>query len=132
MPNQKNLKSHESNASLKVVVIGDSGIGKTNLITRYCQNSFNDSYVSTIGIDFKMKKFTYDNFTLRLQIWDTAGQQRFKNITNTFYKGAAGILIAFSITDETSFQNVSNWIRQINNNASNDVSKVLVGLKCDL
>lgn len=100
---------------LKILVIGDSGVGKTNLITRYCSNSYKDSYVATIGIDFKIKKFVFHNLSLRLQIWDTAGQERFKNITNTFYKGAAGIIVAFSIVDVHSFQNVTAWVKQINN-----------------
>lgn len=113
-------------------MIGDSGVGKTNLITRYCENGFKDTYVATIGIDFKIRKFRFDNISIRLQIWDTAGQERFKNITNTFYKGATGILIAFSITDEASFENVTSWIKQINNSATEGVNKILIGTKADL
>lgn len=88
---------------VKVIIIGDSGVGKTNLITRFCENTFKDSYVATIGVDFKIKTLTINNRRFKLQIWDTAGQERFKNITQTYYKGAAGIILTYSIADRTSF-----------------------------
>ena len=87
----------------KVIIIGDSGVGKTNLITRFCENSFKDSYVATIGVDFKIKTLSVGDRRYKLQIWDTAGQERFKNITQTYYKGAAGIILAYSISDRNSF-----------------------------
>lgn len=90
----------------KVIIIGDSGVGKTNFITRFCENSFKDSYVATIGVDFKIKSVSVENKKYRLQIWDTAGQERFKNITQTYYKGAAGIILTFSIADQSSFKNI--------------------------
>lgn len=117
---------------VKVIVIGDSGVGKTNLITRFCQNHFKDTYVATIGVDFKIKTLPIGERSFKMQIWDTAGQQRFKNITQTYYKGAAGIILTYSITDATSFVNVQRWITQIDSNAPEDVSKVLVGTKQDL
>lgn len=90
----------------KVIIIGDSGIGKTNLITRFCESNFRESYVATIGVDFKVKTINVSNRRYKLQIWDTAGQERFKNITQTYYKGAAGIILTYSIIDRTSFENV--------------------------
>jgi Ras-related protein Rab-8A len=87
----------------KVIIIGDSGVGKTNIITRFCENNFKDSYVATIGVDFKIKTITVGNRKYKLQIWDTAGQERFKNITQTYYKGAAGIILTYSISDRNSF-----------------------------
>lgn len=117
---------------VKVIVIGDSGVGKTNLITRFCQNHFKDTYVATIGVDFKIKTLPIGERSFKMQIWDTAGQQRFKNITQTYYKGAAGIILTYSITDATSFVNVQRWITQIDSNAPEDVSKVLVATKHDL
>jgi Ras-related protein Rab-8A len=90
----------------KVIIIGDSGVGKTNFITRFCENSFKDSYVATIGVDFKIKSVSVEDKKYRLQIWDTAGQERFKNITQTYYKGAAGIILTFSIADQSSFKNI--------------------------
>jgi small GTP-binding protein len=116
----------------KVIIIGDSGVGKTNLITRFCENSFKDSYVATIGVDFKIKTLSAGDRRYKLQIWDTAGQERFKNITQTYYKGAAGIILSYSITDRNSFENVERWISQIDTNAPRDVSKVLIGTKYDL
>ena len=97
----------------KVIVIGDSGVGKTNLITRFCENHFKDTYVATIGVDFKVKLLPINDKKIKMQIWDTAGQERFKNITQTYYKGASGIVLAYSITDSTSFQNIERWMTQI-------------------
>jgi len=116
----------------KVIIIGDSGVGKTNLITRFCENSFKDSYVATIGVDFKIKTLSVGDRRYKLQIWDTAGQERFKNITQTYYKGAAGIILAYSITDRNSFENVERWINQIDTHAPSDVSKILIATKSDL
>ena len=126
------MEKRKSLATLKILIIGDSGVGKTNLLTRYCDDGFKDSYVATIGIDFKIKPVYIDGTCIRLQIWDTAGQERFKNITNTFYKGAAGVIIAFSIVDPISFESVGNWIKQIHSNTNEDVAKILVGTKADL
>ena len=116
----------------KVIIIGDSGIGKTVLITRFCQSTFKESYVATIGVDFKIKTMNVGNRRYKMQIWDTAGQERFKNITQTYYKGAAGIILTYSIVDRNSFQNIDRWINQIDSNAPADVSKVLLATKSDL
>lgn len=96
-------KSDKYDFMAKVIIIGDSGIGKTNLITRFCESNFKESYVATIGVDFKVKTLTVANRRYKLQIWDTAGQERFKNITQTYYKGATGIILTYSIIDRTSF-----------------------------
>ena len=125
-------KSDKYDFMAKVIIIGDSGVGKTNLITRFCESTFKDSYVATIGVDFKVKTLTVGNRRYKLQIWDTAGQERFKNITQTYYKGAAGIILTYSITDRSSYDNVERWMQQIENNAPPDVSKVLLATKSDL
>lgn len=91
---------------VKVIVIGDSGVGKTNLITRFSENNFKDTYVATIGVDFKLKTLVLNDKKIKMQIWDTAGQERFKNITQTYYRGAKGIVLTYSITDSTSFSNI--------------------------
>jgi small GTP-binding protein len=117
---------------VKVIVIGDSGVGKTNLITRFCENQFKESYVATIGVDFKIKSLMVNDKRIKMQIWDTAGQERFKNITQTYYKGAAGIVLAYSISDSVSFTNIERWMTQIETNAPEDVSKLLVATKADL
>jgi Ras-related protein Rab-8A len=84
------------------------------------------------SIDFKIKKIFLDNKWVKLQIWDTAGQERFRTITTAYYKGAMGILLVYDVTDERSFQNVKNWMRQIEQHASENVNKVLIGNKCDV
>ena len=97
----------------KVIVIGDSGIGKTNLITRFTDNFYKDSYVATIGVDFKIKSLLVDGVRVKMQVWDTAGQERFKHITKVYYKSADGVVLAFSLTDSKSFDNVEKWMQQI-------------------
>lgn len=82
----------------KIVIIGDSGVGKTNLMTKYCEGVFRESYVATIGVDFKLKDIRINDLLIRLQIWDTAGQERFRNITQAYFKGAKGIILAFDLT----------------------------------
>ena len=85
-----------------------------------------------LGIDFKIKIINLEEKLIKLQIWDTAGQERFRTITKTYYKGAHGIILTYDITDENSFKNIKNWIKQIEQNAQNNVCKVLVGNKCDM
>jgi Ras-related protein Rab-8A len=116
----------------KVIIIGDSGVGKTSLITRFCENAFKHSYMATIVMDFQIKAILVNNRKFRLQIWDPAGQERFKVITQTFYKGAAGIILAYSTTDRASFQNIERWITQLDNNAPAEASRVLLATKDDL
>lgn len=103
---------------LKVIIIGDSGVGKTNILTRYCEGIFKESYVATIGVDFNIKITEHLGKKIKLQIWDTAGQERFKNITQTYYKGAAGIILVYTINNIDSFRNLSSWIRQIENTSN--------------
>ena len=98
---------------MKLLIIGDCGVGKTNILMRYCENSFKMNYVSTIGVDFKIKTIELDGYRLKYQIWDTAGQERYKNVAQTYYKGAAGILLTYSVTDEKSFNNIGNYMNQI-------------------
>ena len=97
----------------KVIIIGDSGVGKTNLLTKFCDGVFKESYVATIGVDFKIKTVSVDGSRVRLQIWDTAGQERFRNITQTYYKGASGIILAYSASCKQSFKSIGSWLKQI-------------------
>ncbi len=116
---------------MKLIIIGDSGVGKTCFLMRFADDSFTTSHISTIGIDFKIKPITLEGKTIKLQIWDTAGQDRFRTITQTYYKGAMGVILAYDCTDENSFANVRNWIRQLEAQATPGVAKVLIGNKCD-
>ncbi|XP_061632833.1 ras-related protein Rab-13 isoform X2 [Phyllopteryx taeniolatus] len=116
----------------KLLLIGDSGVGKTCLIIRFAEDNFNSTYISTIGIDFKVKTIEVDGKKVKLQVWDTAGQERFKTITTAYYRGAMGIILVYDITDEKSFENIQNWMKSIKENASAGVSRMLLGNKCDI
>ncbi|XP_021732771.1 GTP-binding protein YPTM2-like [Chenopodium quinoa] len=116
----------------KLLLIGDSGVGKSCLLLRFADDSYLDSYISTIGVDFKIRTVEQDNKTIKLQIWDTAGQERFRTITSSYYRGAHGIIIVYDITDQESFNNVKQWLSEIDRYASNNVNKLLVGNKSDL
>ncbi|CAD8126725.1 unnamed protein product [Paramecium sonneborni] len=118
---------------VKVIVIGDSGVGKTNILSQFCDAKFSITHMATLGVDFKIKTIDVDGKKLKLQIWDTAGQERFRNITKTYYKGAQGVILTYSVIDRQSFQNVDGWLRSIQENTnSNDVQLVLVGNKADM
>lgn len=108
------------------------GVGKSCLLLRYSDDSFTSSFITTIGIDFKIKSILIDESKVKLQIWDTAGQERFRTITTAYYRGAMGILLVYDVTDENSFKNVGNWMKQIEQNAADNVNKILVGNKCDV
>lgn len=117
---------------VKLLLIGDSGVGKSCLLLRFSDDSFTTSFITTIGIDFKIRTIEEDGKRLKLQIWDTAGQERFRTITTAYYRGAMGILLVYDVTDEQSFNNIRNWMRQIQQHASESVNKVLIGNKCDM
>ena len=115
----------------KLLIIGESGVGKTCILLRFTDDSFTANHLTTIGIDFKIKIIELEGKVIKLQIWDTAGQERFRTITKTYYKGAHGIILTYDVSDQNSFKNIRNWIKQIEANAQTNVCKVLVGNKCD-
>jgi len=117
---------------IKLLMIGDSGVGKSCLLLRFSDDSFTTSFITTIGIDFKIKTIELDDKRIKLQIWDTAGQERFRTITTAYYRGAMGILLVYDITDDQSFLNIRNWIRNIEQHAAEHVNKILIGNKCDI
>lgn len=116
----------------KLLLIGDSGVGKSCLLLRFADDTYTDNYISTIGVDFKIRTIDLNGKTVKLQIWDTAGQERFRTITSSYYRGAHGIIIVYDVTDRESFNNVKNWMTEIEKYAMENVNKLLVGNKCDL
>ncbi|CAL8294029.1 unnamed protein product [Boreogadus saida] len=116
----------------KLLLIGDSGVGKTCLLFRFSEDAFNTTFISTIGIDFKIRTIELNAKRVKLQIWDTAGQERFRTITTAYYRGAMGIMLVYDICNEKSFENIKNWIRNIEEHASSDVEKMILGNKCDI
>ncbi|KAK9095859.1 hypothetical protein Sjap_021356 [Stephania japonica] len=116
----------------KLLLIGDSSVGKSCLLLRFADDSYVDSYISTIGVDFKIRTVEKDGKTIKLQIWDTAGQERFRTITSSYYRGAHGIIIVYDVTEMESFNNVKQWLSEVDRYASDNVCKLLVGNKCDL
>jgi len=116
----------------KLLLIGDSGVGKTCILYRFSDDAFNTTFISTIGIDFKIKTIELHGKKIKLQIWDTAGQERFHTITTSYYRGAMGIMLVYDITNPKSFDNIAKWLRNIDEHASEDVEKMLLGNKCDM
>ena len=124
------MASYNYDYAFKIVIIGDSNVGKSCLLLRYTDDSFTANYLSTIAIDFKIKIINIDNKLIKLQIWDTAGQERFGAITKTYFKCASGIILIYDISNQCSFKNVINWIKMAEVNEPNAI-KILVGNKCD-
>ena len=122
----------DDEVTLKFIILGDSGVGKTNLLLRYVGESFSENYIATLGIDFKMKNIIYNDVKIALQIWDTAGQERFRSITKSFLKGTDGIIFMYDISKKDSFLNLKNWIAEIDNSKLPDVKFVICGNKIDL
>ncbi|KAG5175459.1 ras related protein PiYpt1 [Tribonema minus] len=116
----------------KLLLIGDSGVGKSCLLLRFADDTYTESYISTIGVDFKIRTVELDGKTVKLQIWDTAGQERFRTITASYYRGAHGIIVVYDVTDRESFNNVKQWLTEIERYACENVNKLLVGNKSDL
>jgi Rab family protein len=116
----------------KVILIGETNVGKTNLLTRYCKDEFKTDTPATVGIEFAYKIVKKEEKVIKLQIWDTAGQEKFRAITNSFYMNSSAALVVFDLTKYSSFEKINQWISELKQYAGNDVDIVIVGNKSDL
>jgi len=125
-------KDDEYDYLFKVVLIGDSGVGKSNLLSRFTRNEFNLESKSTIGVEFATRSIQVDGKTIKAQIWDTAGQERYRAITSAYYRGAVGALLVYDISKATTYENVERWLKELRDHADSNIVVMLVGNKSDL
>ncbi|KAF9913620.1 Ras- protein Rab-11A [Lobosporangium transversale] len=125
-------KDDEYDYLFKVVLIGDSGVGKSNLVSRFTRNEFNLESKSTIGVEFTTRSIQVDSKTIKAQIWDTAGQERYRAITSAYYRGAVGALLVYDIAKHTTYENVGRWLKELRDHADTNIVIMLVGNKSDL
>merc|ERR1711931_216224 len=129
---QKDAADQNFDYMFKLLIIGNSSVGKTSFLFRYADDSFTSAFVSTVGIDFKVKTVFRGDKRVKLQIWDTAGQERYRTITTAYYRGAMGFILMYDITNEESFNSVQDWSTQIKTYSWDNAQVVLVGNKCDM
>ena len=127
MDNQKSF-----DMIFKIILVGDSSVGKTNILSRYLNNTFEETTKPTVGVEFNSKTYKIQDNIVKAQIWDTAGQERYRSITSAYYKGAKGCLLIYDITRKKTFENVDKWISQFKESADKDLYIILIGNKCDL
>ena len=125
-------QSSEYELLYKFLIIGDSGVGKSCVLVRFADDTFSSSFISTIGVDFKIKTLEIGGKTVKLQIWDTAGQERFRTITSSYYRGSHGVILVYDITDRRTFDHLNDWLYEIKRYASDNVNILLVGDKSDM
>jgi small GTP-binding protein len=125
-------KDDEYDYLFKVVLIGDSGVGKSNLLSRFTRNEFNLESKSTIGVEFATRSIQVDGKTIKAQIWDTAGQERYRAITSAYYRGAVGALLVYDIAKHMTYENVERWLKELRDHADTNIVIMLVGNKSDL
>ena len=126
------MSEEEYDMLFKIVLIGDSFVGKTNILNKYLKNTFNPDSKATVGVEFGSKSFNINDKTIKAQIWDTAGQERYHSITKAYYKGAKGAFLVYDITRKETFDSIDKWIPELQVNGSKDISILLIGNKNDL
>ena len=126
------MEDESSEIMVKVVLVGDSGVGKTNIMSKYLKNQFREDSKATVGVEFGSKQFSVEGHQIKAQIWDTAGQERYKAITSAYYKGAKGAFIVYDITRKNTFETVNKWVSDITAAADKKITLILIGNKNDL
>ncbi|KAK7293198.1 hypothetical protein RJT34_16061 [Clitoria ternatea] len=116
----------------KVVLIGDSAVGKSNLLSRFARNEFDANSKATIGVEFQTQVVEIDGKEIKAQIWDTAGQERFRAVTSAYYRGAVGALVVYDITRRGTFDSINRWLQELTTQNDSTIARMLVGNKCDL
>ena len=134
-----NITIKEAEASLmkedykfKIVIVGDSGVGKTNLVKRFIQNTFSSNTLATVGVEFFSNTYYINDKLIKIEMWDTAGQERYKSITSAYYKGAMGALLVYDVTNQATFNNIERWYNEIRDFSSKDIQIIMIGNKTDL
>lgn len=126
------MEEEEYDLIFKVLLVGDSGVGKTNITTRFVKDQFDFESKATIGVEYASKKLKIDGMNIKAQIWDTAGQERYQSITRAYYRGSKGAFIVFDISKKQSFESVENWLAELKKSADQNITVILIGNKCDL
>ena len=122
----------ENEIKFKIVIVGNTNVGKTNIMNKYLKNHFIPELKNTIGVEFGSKLFNIEGHSIRADIWDTAGQERYKAITRAYYKGSKGAFVVYDITDKDSFDSLDNWVSELSSTASKDINIIIIGNKADL
>ena len=126
------MKKESYDLLFKLILIGDSCVGKSNILSKYLKNEFDPNSRATVGVEFGTKNILINNKKIKIQIWDTAGQERYRSITSAYYKGAKGALIVYDITRRTSFDNIDKWISDLKLNGDKNICIIILGNKSDL
>ena len=133
------IRIKEAEASLmkeeykfKIIIVGDSGVGKTNLVKRFIQNTFSSNTLATVGVEFFSNNYYINDKLFKIEMWDTAGQERYKSITSAYYKGAMGALLVYDVTNQITFNNIERWYNEIKDFSSKDIQIIMIGNKTDL
>jgi Ras-related protein Rab-11A len=116
----------------KIIIVGDSGVGKTNLLKRFVQNTYDEDTKATVGVEFFSNSYYINDKLIKIELWDTAGQERYKSITSAYYRGASGAIIVYDVTSKSSFKNVDKWFHEILEYASKNIKILMIGNKTDL
>jgi|Transcript_14240 Ras-related protein Rab-8A len=126
------MASNDYDHLVKLLLLGDTAVGKSSLLLRFCESSFDANFVITIGVDYKWKHVERNGRKLKIQVWDTAGQERFRTITPAYYRAAMGVVLSYDITDRNTFDHVGYWVEELDKHGDATVQRILVGNKSDL